>query len=310
MVVSPDGRAIAFEAGDLGGAGCGDPLVVSATDGYRRPFPDRAYELTSDLAWAPDGSALYGIRRPTRDARAVAYTETQGPGTVLRWDTATGTTTELPAGCEDCSRLFVSPDGTHVAAEGAGLVRLWDAGRGWRQLTSEGGLLGWADDRSIVLRSGRVDLDGGSVVRWDPPEADPHFSTGPLLSRDGTTIAAMTMSSDLKHEYVILIDVRDGSTRVIWSPLIGMDCELRRVGSSRLSCLAQGYAMPGPDTVSWSPRVAAWAPDGSAVLLLDPDNSETAAKLRVVSVDGSARAPVRALAAAHPDVVWLPATAP
>ena len=309
MVVSPDGRAIAFEAGDLSGAGCGDPIVVSATDGYRRPFPDRAHALTSDLAWAPDGTALYGIRRPTLDARGAAYTDKLGPGTVLRWDTATGAVTELPAGCEDCSRLFVSPDGTHVAAEGAGLVRLWDADRGWRELTSDGGLLGWADDRSVVLSSGRVDLDGGSVVRWDPPETARHFSTGPLLSRDGTTIAAMTMSSDLKHDDVILIDVRDGSTRVIWSPLIGRDCELTPL-MDRRGCLEHGYAMPGPDTVSWSPRVAAWAPDGSAVLILDPNLSETAATLRVVSVDGSARAPVSARVASHPDVVWLPATAP
>ena len=310
MVVSPDGRAIAFEAGDLSYIGCGDPIVVSATDGYRRPFPDRAHTLTSDLAWAPDGSALFGIHRPTLDARHAAYTDTLGPGIVLRWDTATGKVTELPAGCEDCSRLFVSPDGTHVAAEGAGLVRPWDADRGWRQLTSEGGLLGWADDRSVVLRSGRVDLDGVALVRWDPPETDQHFPTGPLLSRDGTTIAAMTMGSDLKHEDVILIDVRDGSVRVIWSPLFYVNCDL--VSSlQRRSCLAHDYTMPGPDTVLWRPRVAAWAPDGSAVLVLDPDFSEAAAKLRAVPVDGSGpRAPVHALVAAHPDVVWLPATAP
>ncbi len=249
MVVSPDGRAVAFEAGDLGSVGCGDPIVVSAKDGYRRPFPGRAYELISDLAWAPDGSSLYGIRRPTRDASGVAYTDALGPGTVLRWDTATGKMTELPAGCEDCSQLFVSPNGTHIAAEGAGVVRFYDADGGWRQLTSGEGLLGWADDQSIVLRSGRVDLDGGSVVRWDSPETARHFSTGPLLSRDGTTIAAMTLSSDLKHENVTLIDVRDGSTRIIGSLLIGVDCELVAMADRR-SCPAHGYAMPGPGTVS------------------------------------------------------------
>ena len=265
--------------------------------------------MISDLAWAPDGSALYGIRRPTRDARAVAYTKT-GPGTVLRWDTATGKMTELPAGCEDCSQLFVSPDGTHIAAEGEGVVRLYDADGGWRRLTSEEGLLGWADDRSIVLRSGRVDLDGGSVVRWEAPQTGPLPARGQILSRDGATIAAVTLSSDLKHEDVTLIDVRGGSTRVIGSLLIGADCEF--VGlADRRSCLEHGYAMPGPGTVSEDARVAAWAPDGSAVLILDPNRSETAVTLRVVPVDGSgARAPVAAQVDFPLSVVWLPATAP
>ena len=34
---------------------------------------------------------------------------------------------------------------------------------------------------------------------------------------DGTTVAAMIMRADLKHTDVTLIDVRDGSTRVVWS---------------------------------------------------------------------------------------------
>ena len=39
MVVSPDGRAVAFEAGDLSPVGCGDPIVVSAKMGTDVPFP-------------------------------------------------------------------------------------------------------------------------------------------------------------------------------------------------------------------------------------------------------------------------------
>ena len=250
-----------------------------------------------------------GIRRPTRDARAVAYTKT-GPGTVLRWDTATGKMTELPAGCEDCSQLFVSPDGTHIAAEGEGVVRLYDADGGWRRLTSEEGLLGWADDRSIVLRSGRVDLDGGSVVRWEAPQTGPLPARGQILSRDGATIAAVTLSSDLKHEDVTLIDVRGGSTRVIGSLLIGADCEF--VGLADPSELPGTWlrdARPGHGVGRCACRcLGARRRRGP---ILDPNRSETAATMRVVPVDGSgARAPVAAQVDFPPSVVWLPATAP
>ena len=119
IVASPDGRAVAIEDGDLGVAGCGDPVVLLAEGGTRRPFPVGAYQLVTDLAWAPDGGALYGVRRPTVDARSRPYVDDgseamgRGEGVVLRWDAATGETTELGSPCTDCplGQLFVAPDG-------------------------------------------------------------------------------------------------------------------------------------------------------------------------------------------------------
>jgi len=316
LVASPDGRAVAFEAGDLGQAGCGDPIVVPAGNGLRRPFPGRAFETISDLAWAPDGSALYGIRRPTLDALGQPYTANAAQGTVVRWDATTAEATELPPGCEACSWLFVSPDGSRIAAEGNGVIKIYDAEGGWRDLTSGDRMLGWIDDRTIVTRLGRVDLDGGSLA-WPDATRDALDAGEPLLSPDGTTIAVMAGSHDLKHRDVIFIDVRDGSSRVAWSALLGIDCDAAAL-STRQRCLEGFFAKPGPDTVTDHARIAAWAPDGSAVLVLDVEPYSTEAALRVLPVDGSGARPkvtVRGPALSptlnwSPSVAWLPATAP
>ena len=319
LVASRDGRAVAFEAGDFGQAGCGDPIVVPAGNGYRRPFLGRAFEMVSDLAWAPDGSALYGIRRPTLDALGQPYSDFVGPATMLRWDTATGEVTELPAGCEDCSKIFVSPDGTHLAAESAGTIKVYDTRGRWRDLVAGYDLAGWADDGSVVVNEDgagrRVTLDGRVAAQWDVPCC--HFSFHGPLSPDGTTVAAVTVDNDVVHRSVTLLDVRDGTSRAIWSAPAVKDCS----GLSRNDPGCQPVPHPTPNTtngLTGSARIVAWAPDSSAVLLLDMDPDSTAATLRVVPVDGSgARSPVTVEDPAlsetldwSPSIVWLPATAP
>jgi hypothetical protein len=339
LSISADGRALAIEAGDLGQAGCGDPIVVLADGGRRRPFPSGASRLVGDLAWAPDGSALYAIRRPTLDARGLPYYDAdlgrvlKGPGTVLRWDTATGQVTELPPGCGACGRIFVSPDGARLAAESAGVIKVYDAIGGWRDLTTDDGLIGWASDASVVLngsgqagpelnRGRTVGLDGTAQTQWDGPCCHDPGDHG-LLSPDGTTIASIARDSNWIHPRVTLLDVRDGSTRSIWNSWDVIGCNGWPEGSPGLAgCLTAPRPTPGsPDAMSASARIVAWAPDGSAVLLLDQRSESTAATLQVVPVDASgARA---ALPISVPDlsgtlgfpnigpsVVWLPATAP
>jgi hypothetical protein len=125
FAASPDGRALSIEEGDFGQAGCGDPIVLLNAGGRMRPFPAGPFEIVSDVAWAPDGSAMYAVRRPTIDGAGAPFVDkdtgeaTAGPGTVLRWDTATATVSELGSPCAGCplGALFVSPDGRFVATE-------------------------------------------------------------------------------------------------------------------------------------------------------------------------------------------------
>jgi hypothetical protein len=291
LVASPDGRAVAFEAGDLGQAGCGDPIVVPAANGLHRPFPGRAFELISDLAWAPDGSALYAIRRPTLDAPAL-HRRADG------W----------------CSQRGL----WHGAVVGRP--------RGWcpARPTTGTGLLGWTSDSAVVLNGdGRtVSLDGQTASSWSAPCCHGTGFGGPL-SPDGTTIAGVTLDNDFVHHSVTLLDVRDGSTRIIWNAPNELGCNAFSEGSTgRAGCLAGPHPTPGsPDAMSGYARVVAWAPDGSAVLLLDQNPDTAAATLKVVPVDGSGAGAKVAVEVPDlsgtlgfpnvgPAVVWLPATAP
>ena len=269
IVPSPDGRSMAIEEGDLGAAGCGDPVVLLADGGARRPFPTGAFQLVGDLTWAPDGSALYGVRRPTIYPSGVPYynretgVHLQGPGTVLRWDTATGAATELAGSCGACGNVFVSPDGTHLVTEddstSPGTIYLRD-GDAWRVLTRGDGLLGWSDDSSIVLLDGRrFGLDGSTLAQWNEPCCHGTGFGGPL-SPDGTTVAGMTLDNDFGHHSLTLLDVRDGSSHAIWT---------------------------APDSVSGYAQIVAWSPDGRSVALLDVQPDKDQASLRIVQVDGS-----------------------
>jgi hypothetical protein len=299
IVASPDGRAIAIESGDLGQAGCGDPIVVGADRGRFRPFPSDAFELVSTLAWAPDGSALYAVRRPTVDAAGNPYfradngTVLPGQGTVLRWDSRTGEVTELGSECGTCESIAVSPDGTKLAAWGNG--RLWvHEESGWRAFfdlpfeSPAGSIIrGWADNDSIVTAElHQIGMDGTVLAAWPAPCCHGTGYEG-VLSPDGTTLAGITMGREFTTWNVTLLDVGDGSTRSIWETQDVPGCTSFKARSSgRAECEAAGQPTPGPMAISGYARVVAWAPDGSAVLVLDSGTDTTAVRLFIVPLDG------------------------
>ena len=330
LVPSPDGRALAIEEGDLGQAGCGDPIVVLADGGRTRPFPTQAFQLVTDIAWAPDGSTLYGVRRPTVDADGKPYWDPDiarrvaGPGTVLRWDARSGEVEELPQGCGTCESLVVSPDGGRLAAWGDGQLWVFE-GDGWRafldlpvdRYAEHRVLRGWADPDSVVLADRRViGIDGSTVAEW--PEPCCH-GTGfaSVLSPDGTTLAGVTLNEDLGGNSVTLLDTRDGSTRSIWSPGPFLDCASSFGSTEAPECQGSPDPTPDPMAISGYAKVVAWAPDGSAVLVAQPFLDSTRMRLWVVPVDGSG--PGQGLDVAVPDlspahgfpnegsgIAWLP----
>jgi len=272
IVPSPDGRAMAVEEGDLGAAGCGDPLVLLADGGARRPFPSGAFQFVSDLAWAPDGSALYGVRRPTIAPTGQPYFNREtgevmrGPGTVLRWDVATGKVTELGGSCGPCGPLFVSPDGTRLAssatATGTGTIYVHEEGT-WRALTTGRGLVGWSDASSIVLLDGRrVGLDGSTLTEWNEPCCHGTGFGGPL-SADGTMVAGMTLDKDFIHHSLTILDVRDG-TSLPSGPF--RTCAVvpasRRAAAAGRSAMPHRACHPAPRSIHrrGSPATRRWSP--------------------------------------------------
>ena len=320
IVASPDGRAVAVEEGDLGQAGCGEPLVLLSIGGIRRPFPVGAFQTVTDLAWAADGSALYGVRRPTIDASGRPYFDSDGdevqdgPGTLLRWDTGTGQTTDLGTPCGSCGPLFVSPDGTRIATNDDSSIMVSDPDGGWRTAATGNMLNGWSDDEALVVHGARLSLDGTLLNSWHEPCCHGTGYYG-LLSRDGSTIAGMTLSDDFLSWQVVLVDVQDGSSRTIWrAPAV-------RVGPMMGATRNPSPTPMPPNGLSGYSRIMAWAPDGSAVVLLDQSPDSTEASLRIVPTDGSgAGAPVSInvpdLSATlgfpniGPSVAWLARTSP
>lgn len=341
IVASPDGRAVAVEQGDLGSAGCGDPLVLLSEGGLRRPFPAGSFELVADLAWAPDGSALYGVRRPTLDPQGRPFVDElsgevgRGPGTVLRWDTTTGAVSDLGSPCSGCSidELFVAPDGERLAmnaggtATNAGSVVVREPDGTWRTVVEDALLEGWVDDESLVVQGNGIDvvaLDGRMLVEGDSPCC---HGTGyaALLSPDGTTLAGMTLSNDFLSWRVTLVDVREGTTREVWEAPDTRGCTAFGEGSSgRADCDATSGIAPDATfdpnvSISGYARVVAWAPDGSSVAVLDQQPDAAEATIRLVRTDGSGATPPVTIRVPDlsvtlgfpnigPAVAWLPAT--
>jgi hypothetical protein len=325
---SPDGRALAFEEGDLRQAGCGDPLVALNDGGRLRPFPAGAFQQVRHLAWAPDGSALFGVSRPTLDPSGVPYfdqdmgTMIDGPGMVLRWDTATANVTELGSPCDGCplAQLYVSPDGRYVATDtGKGEVAIVDREGRWRTVSAGSELVGWSDATSLVLNDGEHGLTGldGSTRPWAAPCCHGTGFGGPL-SPDGSTIAGVTMGSDFVSRSVTLLNVRDGTARTVWTVADVRGCDGFTPGSSgHPDCIAAHPETPGPDAISGYARIFAWSPDGNRILLLDQNIDTPEATLQIVLVDGSGAGPKVNVSVPDlsmtlgfpnigPAVVWLP----
>jgi len=332
IVPSPDGRAVAVEEGDLGAAGCGDPIIVLADGGRIRPFPAGAFELVSDLAWAPSSSALFAVRRRTIDASRSPFRDPlteevdRGPGTVLRWDAATGEVAELGGDCGRCMDLRVSPDGARLLASDGTAPWLHEPASGWRRFGEAWGIAGgsatWVDATSVALNDEfqggrRVTLDGTELATWGAPCCHGTGFGGPV-SPDGSTMADVTLSRDFLSLTVVLLDLRAGSTRTIWSSPEPRGCTAFEEGSSgRAECEAANPPTLGPDAVSGYARVVAWAPDGRAVLVLDQQLDTTTSRLVVVPVDGSGprgsatfEAPDLSMTLGFPNVgagvAWLP----
>ncbi|MFN8621205.1 MAG: hypothetical protein U0869_10715 [Chloroflexota bacterium] len=280
IVPSPDGIALAIEQGDLGPGGCGDPVVLMAGGGRRRPFPVGAYTTVRGMAWAPDHSALYAVRRPTLDPTGTPYEDEMtgdtdlGPGTVLRWDTATGQVTDLGSPCGRCPRLFVSPDGTRLAVSAGDAIALKGPDDSW-QLIRPGvessmnapvgdGLVGWADDASLVWSDSwhnggaRLALDGTVIVRWDQPCGGCGGFDRPVLSPDGRTLAGTNKgASEGGSLHVRTVDVFLGTVHDVWAAPMGC-----MVGDSGCDWLTKRPTSSRPDPVDPSnARVLTWAPD-------------------------------------------------
>ena len=306
FVPAPDGQAMAIEEGDLGVAGCGEPLVRFARGGLLRPFAARAFQAITDLAWAPDASALYGILRPTIDAAGKPLVIDPGdvdgfPGTVLRWDVKTRAVTDLGTPCPTCRLrdLVISPDGSHLVvntADHGAAVR--DPDGTWREIGELGGFIGWTPDGLLVIDGydhiDTVDLEG-RVVTTSGGICCHGNGYGGLLSPDGTTVVGSTLSSDFKARDVVLVDLSDGSQRTI--------AKMPNPNGAGLKCPCS----PGTAPVVPYGRIVAWAPDGRSLLILDEGQDPSAAKLWSLPLGSLvASQPIEVPWNQPPMFAWLP----
>ena len=308
IVPSPDGRAIAVEEGDLGAAGCGEPFLRSAEGSVLSPFAVRAFQTIRNLVWAPDGTALYGILRATIDAAGNPVTvpgpEHPGPsyasGVVLRWDVQSRQVTDLGNPCPTCwlTNLAVSPDGSNVVVNTAGHAT-WVRGLdgSWRGIGDTLEMIGWTPDGLMVVDGydhiDTVDLDGRQVM------TSGHICChgngyGGLLSPDGTQVVGSTLSADFKARDIVIVDVRDGSQRMIakmpsQNPNFQCPCE--------------------PATVTKVPRgvIVGWAPDGRSLLFLDQGQDPSVATMWSLALDTlTASEPIEVPSHRPPVIAWLP----
>jgi hypothetical protein len=305
FVPTRDGRTIAVEEGDLGSAGCGDPFIRIAGEGILRPFPVRAYQTVSDLAWAPDGSALYAILRPTIDVAGQPLVlrpeDVEGfPGTVLRWDATTRAVTDLGTPCPTCrlNDLTVSPDGARVVvntADAGAAVREPDGS--WRTIGEVPKIIGWTPGGLMVVDGydhiDTVDLDG-KVVTTSGRICCHGNGYGGLLSPDGTLVVGSTLSSDFRARDIVIVDVRDGSQRMV----------------AKMPSKDPNFPCPcQPETATKVPRgdIVAWAPDGRSLLLIDQGRDPSAATMWSLPLDTLvASKPIDVPWNQPPMVAWLP----
>jgi hypothetical protein len=312
IVPAPNGMAIAVEEGDLGVAGCGDPLVRFVHGGMLHPFTSRAFQAVTDLAWAHDGSALYGILRPTIDAAGkplvTAPEDVEGfPGTVLRWDVTSRAVTDLGTPCPTCrlSDLAVAPDGRLLVrtADQKSWVRQLD-GR-WTDLSFDPTagyvprIIGWTPDGLAVVDGydhiDTMDLNGRVVTTsgWICCHGNGY---GGVLSPDGTHVVGSTLSNDFRSRDIVLIDVRDGTQQTI--------AQMPNPNGQGLKGTTSPRALPTVPKGS----IVDWAPDGKSLLFLDqgPDGP-TPTKLWALSLDTlTTSEPISVPRSYESFAVWLP----
>ena len=330
IVPSPNGRAVAVEEAGIYLAGCGDPLVKFASGLVVRPFPSAPSETVTELAWAPDGSALYGIRRPVGDAAVTGEKDfVPAPGRLLRWVADTRTVTDLGTPCAGCilDAPAVSPDGTRIAVHhwladappspftDSPQIAVLDPDGSWRTIDVTGELVGWTPDGHIVTepyeRIDISDIDGRPVATSGRICCHGN-GYGGVLSADGTMVVGSTLSNDFLGRDLVVVDTRDGRQQTIARL---PDCDAVIQGSVPRAECGSGSDPANPVIPSTS-RPIAWSPDSRWLLLLDANPDAARATLRVMSADGSTSWPPIDIRLADleggswdsdPAVAWLPA---
>jgi WD40 repeat protein len=224
--------------------------------------------------FSPDGSHLVTAERPSRP---------NGDLLVHVWESATGREVRRlqgPAGA-DADALAMSPDLRRIAAycrafgpgglDDAADLLVWDvdAGKAPRALKrvslgSRGGVHGLAfspDGRLLAASDdagGLAVLDSeGGRTRWERPPSDEGFTTCPVFSPDGRTLAVATFDGRAGEARVRLWEVASGKVRrefaghtaPVASLAFSPDGRTLASGSADTTLLlwdASGLALPDP----------------------------------------------------------------
>ena len=318
IVPSPDGRAIAVDQGDLGVAGCSEPVVKFAHGGMVQAFRARAFQAVRDVVWAPDGAALYGIRRPTIGANGEPLVTDIGvvpadPGTVVRWDAADRTVRDLGSPCGTCGlrQLAVSPDGRDLVIWTSQGTFVGGLDGAWRAIGDVPSGIGWTPDGLLVVDGydhiDTVSLDG-DVITTSGRICCHGNGYGGVLSSDGRMVVGSTLRSDFAGRDIVTVDTATGEQRTIAVMRDPVGCAVMPVGvTPRAHCEARGGQSSIPEG-----RILAWSPDGRWLLIWSQEQDSTTAEVRAWAVDGSViGAPLTLQVDPDPNLapegVWLPA---
>jgi hypothetical protein len=322
IVPSPDGRAIAVDQGDLGVAGCSEPVVKFAHGGMVQAFGARAFQAVRDVIWAPDGAALYGIRRPTIGANGEPLVTDIGvvpadPGTVVRWDAADRSVRDLGSPCGTCGlrQLAVSPDGRDLVIWTSQGTFVGGLDGAWRAIGDVPSGIGWTPDGLLVVDGydhiDTVSLEGDVIITSGRICCHGN-GYGGVLSSDGRTVVGSTLRADFVGRDIVTVDTATGEQRTIAVMHDPRGCAVMPVGSTRRAdCEARGGPSFLPLRTIPEGRILTWSPDGRWLLIWSQEQDSTSAEVRVWSVDGSVIGPPLTLQVdpepnLAPEGVWLP----
>lgn len=321
---APDGRAVAVEVGDLGAAGCSEPVIRFAHGGLVRPFGVRAYQAVRDVVWAADASALYGILRATiatdgEPLRTDSVVIPGDPGTILRWDVAQRTVADLGTPCGTCGlqQVMVSPDGARLVVWTSQGTFVLDETDAWRPIGEVSRGIGWTPPGLLIVdgydRIDTITLDGG-VVATSGRICCHGNGYGGVVSPDGSTVIGSTLRDDFLGRDVVAVDTATGAQRTIATMPALAGCGVFDAGSSgRTDCEARAGPSFGATPRIPAATILAWSPDGRWLLMWSggTERNPTSAGLWIWAVDGSSSGHVLVIPASDdgvpPSAAWLPA---